>query len=192
MTKFYVDDSGIYLGGFDGATPPNGSIEVDSPPISGLMIFKDGAFEMPVDLAKETAKAMAKKYSIGIIENGILWRSGSSDSYDDFSLDSSDRELLREFRQNLKELETSPHGGFVWSGGKKITIDDDGLEELCEFVSKWILSIGRLLVVQFEAIDAMDSQDAMDYDPAQVSWDVTWSQDQIDLGWSGNTLTQTP
>lgn len=33
MTKYYVDASGNYLGGFDGnPTPPSGSIEVSAPP----------------------------------------------------------------------------------------------------------------------------------------------------------------
>ena len=32
MTLYFVDTQGNYLGGFDGATPPDGSIEVDSPP----------------------------------------------------------------------------------------------------------------------------------------------------------------
>ena len=32
MTKFYVDQNGKYVGGFDGVTPPAGSVEVPSPP----------------------------------------------------------------------------------------------------------------------------------------------------------------
>lgn len=32
MTKFFVDQSGKYIGGFDGAEPPDGAIEVDMPP----------------------------------------------------------------------------------------------------------------------------------------------------------------
>lgn len=36
MTKYFVDIEGNYLGGFDGANPPEGSIEIDSPPLHGL------------------------------------------------------------------------------------------------------------------------------------------------------------
>jgi len=32
MTKYYVDESGNYIGAFNGSTPKDGSIEVDSPP----------------------------------------------------------------------------------------------------------------------------------------------------------------
>jgi hypothetical protein len=32
MTKYFIDTQGKYIGGFDGAEPPAGSIEVPSPP----------------------------------------------------------------------------------------------------------------------------------------------------------------
>lgn len=35
-TLYYVDGSGKYLGGFDGAQPPAGSVEVDNPPANAL------------------------------------------------------------------------------------------------------------------------------------------------------------
>lgn len=35
MTKYYVDINGNYLGGFDGAEPPQGAIEVSNPPENG-------------------------------------------------------------------------------------------------------------------------------------------------------------
>ena len=35
MTKYYIDEAGRYLGGFDGAKPPEGSIEIDAPPTDG-------------------------------------------------------------------------------------------------------------------------------------------------------------
>lgn len=42
MTRFFVDAAGRYLGGFDGAAPPAGAVEVDGPPPHGLM-KRDGA-----------------------------------------------------------------------------------------------------------------------------------------------------
>lgn len=44
MTKFYVDASGNYLGGFDGAQPPIGSTEVPFPPQDGRMIWNNGSW----------------------------------------------------------------------------------------------------------------------------------------------------
>lgn len=32
MTKYFVNDQGVYVGGFEGATPPAGSIEVPTAP----------------------------------------------------------------------------------------------------------------------------------------------------------------
>lgn len=32
MTRYFVDDAGNYIGGFDGADPPDGSVEVLEPP----------------------------------------------------------------------------------------------------------------------------------------------------------------
>ena len=32
MTKYYVDKNGVFLGGYDGAAPPNGAIEVPTAP----------------------------------------------------------------------------------------------------------------------------------------------------------------
>lgn len=34
-TKYYVDGNGKYIGGFDGALPPTGSVEVAFPPVDG-------------------------------------------------------------------------------------------------------------------------------------------------------------
>lgn len=42
MTKFFVDEDGQYLGGFDGAEPPEGSIEVPEAPERASQIWKNG------------------------------------------------------------------------------------------------------------------------------------------------------
>ena len=47
MTEFYVDGNGNYLGGFDGATPPENSIEITSPPKHGLDIWINGGWVEP-------------------------------------------------------------------------------------------------------------------------------------------------
>lgn len=51
--KYYVDQSGVYLGGFDGAEPPLGSIEIPEPPVDGRYILANGAWVAPVYLVKE-------------------------------------------------------------------------------------------------------------------------------------------
>lgn len=48
MTKYYVDQDGNYLGGFDGAEPPSGSIEVDNPPEHGLDVWDGEKWNKPI------------------------------------------------------------------------------------------------------------------------------------------------
>lgn len=45
MTKYFVDGDGVYLGGFDGAEPPEGAIEVPEPPDDGRQIWNGSAWE---------------------------------------------------------------------------------------------------------------------------------------------------
>jgi hypothetical protein len=47
MTKYFVDASGKYLGGFDGSEPPVDSIEVPNPPAHGLDVWDGTAFVTP-------------------------------------------------------------------------------------------------------------------------------------------------
>lgn len=51
-TKYFVDDAGRYLGGFDGAEPPLDSIEVDGPPPHGDCVMVGGKWAMPPELIK--------------------------------------------------------------------------------------------------------------------------------------------
>lgn len=47
-TKFYIDSDGKYIGGFDGALPPKGAIEVPFPPEDARQIWSDeGWGEIP-------------------------------------------------------------------------------------------------------------------------------------------------
>lgn len=38
VTRYYVDAAGRYLGGFEGAEPPAGSVEIDAPPQHGSQV----------------------------------------------------------------------------------------------------------------------------------------------------------
>ena len=39
MTKYAVDSSGNYIGGFDGLEPPLGSMEIPKPPEQGDSVY---------------------------------------------------------------------------------------------------------------------------------------------------------
>lgn len=45
MTKWFVDPSGNYIGGFDGYPPPVGSVEVPSPPDDGRQKWVNNAWQ---------------------------------------------------------------------------------------------------------------------------------------------------
>ncbi len=47
MTKYFVDDNGAYLGGFDGAEPPKGSIEVPEAPDDARQTWNGKAWSAP-------------------------------------------------------------------------------------------------------------------------------------------------
>lgn len=46
MTKFYVDGQGAYIGGFDGALPPDGAIEVSKAPNTARDKWIGGAWQV--------------------------------------------------------------------------------------------------------------------------------------------------
>lgn len=43
-TRYFVDGQGAYLGGFEGAEPPPGAVEVQAPPESGSDVWVDGVW----------------------------------------------------------------------------------------------------------------------------------------------------
>jgi hypothetical protein len=50
VTRFYVDAAGVYLGGFDGAEPPENAIEVSTPPDDARQVWDGSAWgAIPAD-----------------------------------------------------------------------------------------------------------------------------------------------
>lgn len=49
MTKYFVDANGVYLGGFDGAEPPTGAIEVPDGPDHASQIWSGGAWNAALE-----------------------------------------------------------------------------------------------------------------------------------------------
>lgn len=50
MTLYYTDKAGNYIGAFEGAKPPDGSIEVAMPPEDARMTWNGKAWIVPNDL----------------------------------------------------------------------------------------------------------------------------------------------
>ncbi|MER8641006.1 hypothetical protein [Mesorhizobium sp. M1252] len=70
MTKYFVDDTGAYLGGFDGAEPPEGALEVPSAPADARQIWDGSSWSAQViDLPPITPRQLRLTLlSIGITE----------------------------------------------------------------------------------------------------------------------------
>ncbi|MEX5744640.1 hypothetical protein [Massilia sp. X63] len=61
MTQYFVDEQGRYLGGFDGAEPPEGAIEVPHPPADARMVWDGEQFgAAPAPEAQIVAGYMAE------------------------------------------------------------------------------------------------------------------------------------
>ena len=60
ITKYYVDQNGVYLGGFSGALPPINSVEIPTPPTNGLDILTNGVWAaVPLTQADYMSKAQS-------------------------------------------------------------------------------------------------------------------------------------
>lgn len=69
MTKFYVDALGAYLGGFDGAEPQAGAIEVQTPPSNGADMWVDGTWVTAVVIPQSVTRRQAKQ---ALLLQGLL------------------------------------------------------------------------------------------------------------------------
>jgi hypothetical protein len=56
MTKYFVDAVGNYLGGFDGAGPQAGAIEVPNPPAHGLDVWDGVTFLTPLIVKQDNIR----------------------------------------------------------------------------------------------------------------------------------------
>ena len=71
MTKYYRDAQGNYIGGFDGALPPAGAIEIAQPPNHGLDKW-DGAKWIPYIVPPASKPETVADLKAALIAKGIL------------------------------------------------------------------------------------------------------------------------
>lgn len=80
MSKYFVDAAGVYIGGFDGAEPPEDAVEVPAAPIDARQIWDGKAWgAVPVDLMVYAAD---KRWQV---ETGGITVAGASVATDDRS-----------------------------------------------------------------------------------------------------------
>lgn len=61
MTRYFVDEVGSYLGGFDGAEPPEGAIEVPTAPFDARLTWNGSGWGTLEDLRDAKLAALAEK-----------------------------------------------------------------------------------------------------------------------------------
>lgn len=71
MTKFYINENGAFLGGFDGLIP-DGGIEVATPPTDGRQVYQNGAWQ-PLTAAQTYAENRAREYPAIGNQLDMLW-----------------------------------------------------------------------------------------------------------------------
>jgi hypothetical protein len=69
MTKFYVDAQGRYVGGFDGAEPPVGAIEVAEPPQRGTDIWANNIWTVVSIVPEQVTMRQAR---LALLAAGLL------------------------------------------------------------------------------------------------------------------------
>lgn len=70
MTKYFVDANGSYVGGFDGAEPPEGSVEVPEAPVDARQIWSETAWgDIPVTVPDRVS---ARRFRMQLRIAGLL------------------------------------------------------------------------------------------------------------------------
>lgn len=68
MTRYYVDNTGAYLGGFDGVDPPDGAVEVPTPPDDARCIWDGAAWSSVTPLCPSLTR---RQLLLGLLAIGI-------------------------------------------------------------------------------------------------------------------------
>lgn len=121
MTNFYIDAQGRYLGGFDGAEPPDGAIEVARPPEHGADIWNNGSWAIVPVVPEQVTMRQAR---LALLGAGLL---ANVDTAID-SLPSPTKEAARIEWDYSSTVER--HRGLVQSLGAAMGLTDAQLDTL--------------------------------------------------------------
>jgi hypothetical protein len=72
VTKYFVDVSGAYVGGFDGAEPPDGSIEVPMAPDDARQIWDALTQAYGVIPPTSINSVSARQFKLQLLASGLL------------------------------------------------------------------------------------------------------------------------
>lgn len=122
MTKFYVDVQGRYIGGFDGADPPNGAIEIAAPPDDGTDTWDGSTWHPAPPVVPE--QVTMRQARLALLGAGLL---ANVDTTID-SLPSPTKEAARIEWDYSSTVER--HRGLVQSLGAAMGLTDAQLDTL--------------------------------------------------------------
>ena len=91
MNKYYVDSDGNYIGSFEGAKPPSGSIEIETPPNDARQKW-DGSKFLPFDDIQGQIEALESSVTPRNYRDFIM---GNQYSIDKINKVESDIAILR-------------------------------------------------------------------------------------------------
>ena len=97
----------------------------------------------------------------------------------------------------------NPHGGEIWKGSQRFSINDNGLDELQEFAGAWGLKISQIAKGYETEIDAMTLIQAAEFDGLTIDWTIRdatigtvtvtdWTAPQLGDAWLDDTVQQNP
>lgn len=68
-TRYFTDQYGEFVGSFaDDAAPPEGAVEVPTPPPDGRAVWGDDGWSLPIGIARADAKAAMRDWIDGFLE----------------------------------------------------------------------------------------------------------------------------
>ncbi len=73
-TLYFIDVSGNYLGGFDGALPPSGAVEIATPPSDGRMMWSGTAWGLPLPLSISERCSSVDALQTAKLSGGITYK----------------------------------------------------------------------------------------------------------------------
>jgi len=102
-TKYFVNSAGDYLGGFCGAIPPEGAIEVPTAPNHGTDKYVDGQWQPSHEFVLATVREQrTKKLEYADVQINKLEDAGK------------DTKEWRSYRQALRDITKQPINAIVW------------------------------------------------------------------------------
>lgn len=121
MTKYYVDDAGHYLGGFDGMDGPEGAIEVDTAPENAINTWDGDQWVQVIEIPASVTMRQAR---LALLHAGLL---DNVDTAID-SLTSPQKETARiEWDYSSEVVRGRPLVSLI---GIALGLDEDGLNDL--------------------------------------------------------------